>query len=201
MSQIWDFLRWISYFDILKNSTNILGVFWLIALTIFGYVRFKKHFEQNGYFPKPIGARRKFWFIIPLLFSFLWGFLMQLLIDDGIATPISLLFGGWSLMGNDPFTLSKLWAHKSDVYIGIAVLLILFTWFGIWRFFHFTKKSFFWLSLLVILTIIAASQNIINFRVFQGDAHVWVFWLTYPEGRILSGFFSASLLKKAEPQK
>lgn len=198
---IWDFLKWISYFQLTGNNSNIIGFFWLIALTIFGYVRLQKHFEQNNYFPKPTGFRVKLWFLIPLLFSFLWVFLMQLLIDDGITTPVSLMFGGWSLLKNDPFTLVKLWAHKSDVYLDITVLLILFTWFGIWKFFRFTKKSFFWLILIIAFQVIVSSQHLFNYAIVTGDAHVWVFWLTYPEFRSLSGFFSASLLKKAEPQK
>lgn len=205
MSWLDQLLQGITYMNLGENKWNILGVFWLISLCIFYYIRFKKHFT-NGYLPRPAGNphhnRKRIiaWHFVIILFAFGIVYLLQMMLDDFITTPINLVFGSWSLltphMGS--FSFLKLIAFKWDVYCSIIIYSLFFTFFKIWRFFRFTKYSTLLLTITVVFQFILASNHVFYFLDLSGSERIFTYWVSYPWFRILTGLFCASIMKKPE---
>jgi len=187
---------WIANADLLHNSLNIMGLIWFVVLILLASKWFDA--EIGNVWPKLIKQRKLFRYFILLLLAFGSIFFMQILIDDLITTPIDLVFGSWILMQPTigAFTFLKLWYFKYPVYLNMALYTTFFSLFGFWRLFCFTKKSAFWLILLIAFQVFLASQHNFDFRSLTGTAKTIAFWDSYPEFRIISGFFVASVLKK-----
>lgn len=210
MNLLEQLLLWLSYQNFIGgHSANILGVIWLISLMALCYQRFSKHFNLNNYYPQPpsklIGSRnwRSYvWILIVLIFSFLVVFLMQMMFDDFVTTPIGILSGSWSLLAPvmGPFTFWKLLAFKWDVYAMISVYVAFLTLTKIWQFFHFTKVSAFLLILIIIYhVIVMGGLHLYYFLDLSGMARVVAYSITYPPFRVISAFFVASIIKKPMP--
>lgn len=200
MNLLEQLLLWISYFNLGGSKWNILGILWLGALMWMSYKRFHGHF-QKGFFPQPgHNPRSKIWVGCVIAFAFTSTFLLQMMVDDFITTPINLAFGSWYLIAPHlgPFTFLKLLEFKVDVYLGIMLYSVAFYMTSLWRFYHFTKWSMLWLSLTLILQVFLASQHIFYFLDLTGYDRIYAFWMSYPWFRIFTGLLGASLIKKPE---
>lgn len=200
MNVLESFLYGVASFEVLGNKANILGFFWLIALTIVAYKRFHVYFE-NGYYPKPKGNRWKgiMWVLVLVLISWSCAWLTQLLMDDAITTPISIVFGSWKLLSVHvgEFSFLKLFLFKWDVYALIFVHIFFFSVIRLWRFFQFTKWSALCLTSAIVFQVIVSSFGIFGSHIwYEGWDRITIFWLTYPEFRIITGFFFASIIRK-----
>ena len=196
MSWIEEFLFFISSCELLENKANILGFIWLLTLMYFAYGRFKGHFE-NGYLPNK-KTNRKLWIIVVFLVSFYAVFMFQLIFDDLITTPINLLFGSWELRQPvlGPLTFLSFFSTKWDVWAILIIFAFFFYIKGLWQFFRFTKYSAIWLMLIIVFSFVVANQHWWTHLRYDGWMRVQVFWLSYPEYRILTGLFFSSILKK-----
>jgi hypothetical protein len=201
LNLIEQFLLWITYLNFGGNKWNIFGVLWLLALMAFTYKRFYAHFNLNNFFPKPAhNPRSIYWRGALILFSFTAVFLIQMIVDDFITTPINLAFGSWNLLaphlgGFSPF---KMFMFKVDVYLLMLLYAVIFGVLRIWQFYHFTKYSAVWLSLTVLFQIFLGSQHVFYFLDLTGYERLITFWVSYPWFRILTGLFAASIIKKPE---
>jgi len=208
MNWLEGFLLWIANFQIFGNHANIIGFLWLLVLTTFIYSRFKGLFKKcyslrcgTCNFSRiccPNSNRNKVWHFTILSLSAYITFFFQMLLDDTITTPINLIFGSWELRQPvlGAFSVYNLWLTKFDVYLMIMLFALVFWVKGFHQFFHFTKYSIFWLSLVLFFSIIIAQTHWWTHLRFEGDMRILVFWLSYPEFRVLTGFFVASLIKK-----
>jgi hypothetical protein len=181
--------------DFFTNSLNILGMIWLFALI--GLACFRFNFGIGKIWPKLIQRKWLRYFVVFFL-AFGSIYFFQILIDDLITSPIDLAFGSWSLLQPmfGAFTLWKWFEFKVDVYLNMALYVTFFSLGNLWGLFTFTKKSAFWLILLIAFQVFLAVQHNYNFRFLTGDAKFWAYWLSYPEFRIISGLFVASILRK-----
>ncbi len=200
---IWylEILSFIAKFDLKGNAINILGVFWVLALMIVAFKSFKTQLPHYLLEPK---AQRKVTLTFSVLaISFVYIFLMQQCLDDLLTIPIQLLFGSWRMVETQlgSLTLFALLDYRWEIYISIITISIVFSYYGFWKLFHFTKESAFWLSATIIFQIFLASQHNFNFRELQGYDRMVAYWVSYPEFRILSGFFVASTFKKKIMEK
>ena len=199
MNAIESLLYGIASFEVLGNKANILGFIWLLALWFVAYKRFRGHFAK-GYFPQPQQSYKRFlWVFAVLLISFGSVFLLQLLMDDAVTTPISIAFGSWDKLMRDKgdFTLLRLFNFKWDVYGLIFSYLFFFTAARLWQFFQFTKSSLLCLVGVIVFQVAVSGMQIFGSHMFyDGWQRIWIFWLTYPEYRILSGLLFSSILKK-----
>jgi hypothetical protein len=188
-----EWLFWnIPSMEILGNAANILGLFWLLALMFIAYRRIRPTIREKD----------KRWkaALLCLMLSFYIVFFFQMLLDDTITTPINLLFGAWEIRAPalGEFTIMKLLMTKFDVYGMIAGMVLVFYIGGIWKFLHITWKSAFWLTLVLLFSLAVAQTHWWLHLRFEGWMRVQVFWLSYPEFRILTGFLVESLIKKPE---
>lgn len=211
MNWLQEFLLFVANFQILGNHANILGFFWLISLSLFMYSQFKNLFRScyslrcsTCNFSRlccPRTNRRKAWHFIIFFLSGYIVFFFQMILDDTITTPINLLFGSWEMrepvLGS--FSMFNLLATKWDVYAMILLFALVFYAKGLWRFFHFNKTSLFWLILVVVFSVAVAQTHWWSHLRFEGWMRAEVFWFSYPEFRILTGFFVASLVRKRAP--
>jgi hypothetical protein len=133
-----------------------------------------------------------------LIFAFIGVFLFQILVDDFITVPINLAFGSWSLLAPHMGTwaLWKLVAFKWDNYAMVILFSLVFYVTGVWKFFHFTASSLFWLSVTLLFQLMLGSLHIWYFLGLSGYDRLTVFWVSYPWFRIFTGFLAASLIKK-----
>jgi len=202
------FLSFVANFQLLGNHANIVGFLWLLILTVFMYSRFKGLF-RNCYSLRcstcnfsrlccPNSKRNMAWHFVILFLSAYIIFFFQMILDDTITTPINLLFGSWEMRAPvlGSFSLYNLLLTKWDVYAMILIYALVFYVKGLHQFFHFTKYSMFWLILVVAFSLVIASTHWWNHLRFDGWMRTQVFWLSYPEFRVLTGFFVASLIKK-----
>lgn len=176
------------------GSSNVLGLLWFLVLIGIVFKGFRPQFREK--FPRKYGTF--LWYFALFLISFCTVFLMQMVIDDLIQTPIDLLFGSWQLkiaqMG--AFSLFKLLILKWDVYSMIFTYWLAFSVIGVWHFFHFSKKSALFLAICIAWVVLIAQTHYWSHLRFEGWMRIQVYWLTYPEFRILTGFFIASIVKK-----
>ncbi len=191
----YELLHFIAYFDFKYGALNVLGAFWFLVLIIVASRRFIPQFRV--YLPQPPGKKKIFWWVAILCFAYATIFLAQQIFDDFITWPLGILTGAWSLLEPSlgPMTVFKLFAIKWDVYLTIAMSLFIFTYYGLWRFFQFTKWSLFWSTLVIVFSIYLAVNGQWNYRIQYVD-HTIPFWLTYPESRIMTGFLISSVIKK-----
>jgi len=196
-----NFLLYITYMNLGGNKWNIFGVLWLLALMAFYCKRFYGHFNLNNFFPKPEkNPRSLYWRGALILFSFTAVFLVQMVVDDFITTPINLAFGSWDLLAPHlgEFSFYKLFMFKVDVYLLILLYATIFAVLRIWQFYHFTRYSALWLSLTILLQILLGSQHIFYFLNLEGSERLITFWISYPWFRIFTGLFAASIIKEPE---
>ena len=194
-----EILTFIANSDLSKSGAgalNILGALWLLILMVLTYMRLKPQFSSS--LPKPKGHKKLIWFFCLVALSYTYIFLMQQILSEVLEWNIFLAFGSWSLVESyvGPLSLLKVLNNRAEMYISIILICFVFTYYGFWRLFHFTKESAFWLLATIALLVLLGSQHNYNFRVLQGYDRMIAFWLSYPEFRILTGFFVASTLKK-----
>lgn len=177
---------------------NIVGVIWAVALIFLAGRRFSWHFTEAGWKKPAPGARSYLWIFAMVLFGIVAVFMFQILSDDFITVPISLAFGSWKVLvpGRGDFSFLKLIAFKWDNYAVLAVFSSVFYISGVWKFYHFTKQSLFWLSVTVAFVVLVSSLHIFTFMQLSGYARLTAFWSTYPLFRIYTGFMFASIIKK-----
>lgn len=199
MDWLYQFLLWVTYQELWNgHSANILGAFWLIALMIMAARRLSWHCSNIGWAQPSHGYKRVLWLFAVLLFGFLFAFLFQIVTDEFVTVPLSLAFGGWSLMVPTlgPFTIWKLIVFKWDSYMLILVYSSVFFLSGVWKFCHFTKKSLIWLIAIIVFASFIYGMGIFYFLNLSGWARIRAFWVSYPPWRILTGFLGASIIKK-----
>jgi hypothetical protein len=188
------FLTWMFYLiprlDFLGDHANFIGFLWLLSLVIVFFKRIRK--------PEfPLMSRKQ---MIPLVRAFLIAWLFQIGIDEVITMPLNLLSGSWIMMqpGWGNFTLLKLIDFKADVYFQIiAVVYSLLISGAFQKHYQFTRKSLFWFSTILLMQLVLSFHlHWWNYRTFPDPKYSIVFWSSYPEFRVLSGFFAVSIIKK-----
>lgn len=194
MDWLYQILLWLANAEIFNGSSNILGLIWLLLLMWIMYNRFKPQFREM--FPKKYET--KLWYFALILITFCTVFLMQMMIDDLIQTPIDLIFGSWQLKAAQmgAFSLYNLLLLKWDVYSMILIYSLGFSTIGVWHFFHFDKKSGILLAAVILWIAMVAQTHYWSHLRFDGWMRIQVYWLTYPEFRILTGFFIGTIVKK-----
>jgi len=124
-------------------------------------------------------------------------FFFQMVLDDFITSPINLLFGSWELRASvfGEFSMWNWLMTKWDVYTMITLFFLVFSTKQLWQFFRFTKQSVVWLILIIGFSLVIANTHWWTHLRYDGWMRIQVFWLSYPQFRILTGFFVASLIK------
>lgn len=191
---LYDLLDWFAHAELLGNRYNILAVAWALILTFTIYKRIK---GMNPLFKKELtGFKRS---AIAFGVAGMTVYFLQLLIDDFITTPIDTAFGSWSLMvGYGNFTLMKILLFKADIYLMIVLLFLGFTMLDLWQMFHWTRWSTIALVSLIGFQIVLAYAHYWNQWQYSGVEMVKEYWLSYPEFRVLSGLFVASIIRKSK---
>ena len=189
---------WIINLNLIGDHGHIIGFLWLIALIITFFKRLKdlvpgKHDQPTRW--KSILSYRK---VAAISFSIAW--FIQVMVDECITFLFNLASGAWSMIEfqKGAFTIEKLFWMKADSYFQIALFFFVFTIANVWQYFHVTKRTLFWLSLVMLYQGILAYLHIWNHHAYTGTPLILVFFLTYPEFRILTGFLGSNLVKKPE---
>lgn len=188
-----------TYLDVQAGRMNILGAFWFFALTMFTFRRFRIYYKEGKIFQNRSSKLRRFFsYVIVFAISGFSIFLIQMLFDDALTTPMNLLFGSWTLVQAQagPFTIWKLIESKWDVYIMISLIVVYFATQDFWKWFQFSKWSLLWLSIIIAYQIALSYFHIFQFRGLPEDIRIRNYWITYPEWRTLTGLFVTTIIRK-----
>lgn len=179
---LYDIGLWITQLQLWGERLNILGLAWLVVLTLYTYKQIRLPINQiraeKGW--KQLASWR-------LILVALMPVALCHFTHDEIDTFLYLAFG---------HILVSWLSSKLGVYTAIAFVFLLAVLFDVPSRFKFT-----WKTLIISLALFSFSCyfvgiNVGDFVEYQGWERVWRFWLTYPLSKTLLGLAYASALIK-----
>jgi len=189
---LYDFLYWISTLQLYGNRLNILGLIWLVSLTIYTYFQLKDPLNdfraQKG---------RVHISLIPMLALSIIPVLLLHYITDEINTTMVILTGSWNeLGGSNAFSLLLLWNMKFDVYLSIIALGMIAIMLDLENFFKIRKSAILWFSCLLSVFLYATLMKVGDFTLYQGQDRFWKFWIFYSLTYIILTLIYLSMIQK-----
>lgn len=188
---LWDFLSWVANCQLIFNDVNIVGVLWAVTLTLFAFHRFNQLETKKS----KVHILISFFLAVT---SVVW---INHVIDLGVVTVVAVFAGRWiemiPIVG--PLTVSSFLYVFWNVIIAILLFTVFFWQNKVFRFFHFTKQSFFLLSTMVLFyASVTAFFNVWNYNLLADPLRTTYFWGMYPGLRILWGLLFVSIIKKPD---